>query len=192
MIENRNKTVIGRILPNPCGTWDDSRVYDKLDFVIFDGSGYVANVQNKGYIPAVNNKQWTLVVERGEQGVRGERGPKGDEMPVFTGVWDEDRTYNYYEVVLYQGSSWICMSETSTGDVPAAGSDTWVTICTGFNYVVKNQEIILKDNDDQNISPRTFTSTVYDKESGEKLSKTIEDLTNRVIHLETLLALHDR
>ena len=62
---------LGPVGYNPTGTYNNSREYEKLDVVTYQGSSYVAITNSVGKSP-LNTTYWNLVAEKGETPTRGE------------------------------------------------------------------------------------------------------------------------
>jgi len=79
-------TVIGRIVPMPCGTWDNSIVYKKLDIVYYQGMSYIAKKEVPINTPVTNTEYWQIMTsttqgatgDKGETGATGPTGPTGN------------------------------------------------------------------------------------------------------------------
>lgn len=79
---------LGRVSIVPRGTWNTDTVYNRLDAVVHEGSGWLAKKQNIGQMPVEGSDAWQLLAERGadgrqgpkgDTGATGSQGPKGDQ-----------------------------------------------------------------------------------------------------------------
>lgn len=212
--------VIGRVIPNPRGTWDNETTYEKMDFVIFRGNGYVCKQENTGKLPEIYGSCWVLVVEKGEKGDKGDRGEIGVNAPVFIGTWDKNKAYNMYDVVEYNGSSYICMQDSVVGlkpsdeavavEVDAAaeedGSESeiepkvvWRTVCKGVAYKIQKNGEISFYNDEVVTGIKTYTTNVYIKTTDPKtlvttestLQKKIDQMQSQIDNLIKVLKKYD-
>lgn len=77
--------IIGKVLPTPKGTWSASKMYDKLDFVTYKGSGYVSLKATDDKRP-ISEVYWEHVFIKGE--------------------WDEHKNYTLLEVVTCAGQGY--------------------------------------------------------------------------------------
>lgn len=72
-------TKLGRVSLVPRGEYDPSAVYDRLDVVEYNGSGYLVLADGiKGITPATG-PDYMLLAERGETGPQGIPGPQGEQ-----------------------------------------------------------------------------------------------------------------
>lgn len=120
------RTVIGRVLPKHRGEWKPDTEYERLDFVVCGGSGYICMEYNMSIHPMTDNagKYWKLIFQKGE---RGRDGMPGVGCPVFVGDWNRKTTYSHFDIVRYNGDCWLNTSrDGSTGIEP--GSETGSTV----------------------------------------------------------------
>ena len=78
-----NKIVLGKVMMIAKGNYSDNQQYEKLDFVMYNGSSYVAKQSTIGNVPT-NEDYWQLLSAKGDtgpQGIQGEKGEKGDTGP---------------------------------------------------------------------------------------------------------------
>lgn len=200
--------VIGRVIPNPRGKWSVTADYERLDFVMFQGNGYIASQDNSGKTPGSFDSVWTLVVEKGEKGDKGERGEKGSGAPVFTGEFDINRVYNENDIVEYNGSSYVCMFDETTNIKPD-GQDTvevilnretvqsprWRLACKGVSYKISPDGEVAFYNMSNVTGVKTYTDNVYVKEYDAKnvviketsLQKKLEDMDKKINYIGQIL-----
>jgi hypothetical protein len=121
---------------NPQGAWSSATAYSPLDVVVHkraqsgDGSAYICLQANSNKPPATEPSYWALLVETGEQG---ETGPSGTTLTgdigsfTWRGGWASGSSYNLYDVIRYQNSSYICVNaHTSSGaNFPGSGAGKW-------------------------------------------------------------------
>ena len=70
-------TALGRVQPNYRGEYASATIYNKLDYVSYQGSSYICKTDNVvGAVPT-NATYWQLVANKGDQGVRGYTGSFG-------------------------------------------------------------------------------------------------------------------
>jgi hypothetical protein len=127
------------------GEYNNGVTYQVNDYVTFAGSSYVMTVfiGAAGYYPSTNPGSWQLVASKGDSGSQGEVGPegpvgmpgmegpkgdKGDSVPTFVGEWNNAESYDNHEVVSYQGSSYIAVTNPTAGSQPYFGSPDWQLI----------------------------------------------------------------
>lgn len=78
---------IGKVRPVNKGAYDSSLVYEAYDYVLLNGSAWLAlKLVPAGFVPGENPDYWVLFGakgEKGEQGKQGIQGEKGEsaEMP---------------------------------------------------------------------------------------------------------------
>lgn len=58
---------LGKVLLIPKGEYDGSTTYEKLDFVTYNGSSYVAKEETRGNLPT-NESYWQLLARGGSVG----------------------------------------------------------------------------------------------------------------------------
>lgn len=113
-----SEKIIGRILPNPRGKWNKDITYEKMDFVMFEGNGYVCRKTCINSQPDMYPLTWVKISEKGEKGDRGEKGNNQDFSPNYKNKWSPDVLYDKYDIVTYEGSSWMCLRSSSIGVQP--------------------------------------------------------------------------
>lgn len=189
LVNTTRREVIGRILPNPRGEWELKVEYNRLDFVLFNGSGYVALKGNVDILPNISAETWLKIVDRGEKGEKGDTGPAGDFT--FMGEWNEKETYSKYSVVQYNGDAWTCVTDFTTGVVPGyipseddedvdlnTWKPSWELMVKGVDYRYENGEITLLDHG-QVKGVRTFIESVYD-ENNNNLSDILANMQSQI------------
>lgn len=66
--------------PQPQGTYDPQRQYKKYDFVMFNGSSFIADRDNPGILGGEEKVEgWKLMASAGKRGKEGKEGPIGKE-----------------------------------------------------------------------------------------------------------------
>lgn len=183
--EGLRREVIGKVIMTPQGEWNIKKMYNVLDYVTLHGSAYLCIKENAGYLPSKFNEYWSLLCEKGEKGDKGDRGETSAEAPVFTGTWDKDKEYEKMDVVLFNGSSYICIPTKLQGirpdyDETYLSGETnpdgdkvgevdvdlrkWQLICKGVDYKIdKNGQIVFYNADDQIQGIKTYINNVYIK-----------------------------
>ena len=61
-----NKTFLGKVGTTPKGEWSASVTYERLDWVTYQGSSYIALAQNTNSTPSDNNSNWMVAAKHGE------------------------------------------------------------------------------------------------------------------------------
>lgn len=197
--------IVGQVFPTPRGKWDANTEYKRLDFVLYNGNGYVALEGNSGKVPSLFESQWILVCERGEQGVEGQRGPAGAGLPVWCGTWNRTTVYTKNSVVEYDGSSYVCMLDDTSGISPVAGqtwtddegqsNPYWILACKGVAYKIQhNGEVVFYTGQDVT-GVKTYTTNVYTRKTNQKsgivseipLSTTLEDMSYQLDYVMGIL-----
>ena len=73
------KIQLGRVVPSYLGDWDSTKSYSKLDSVVYNSVGYIANKDvPAGVVPGTDSDSWR-VTNRGAIGPKGDKGDKGDQ-----------------------------------------------------------------------------------------------------------------
>lgn len=120
-----SEKIIGRIIPNPRGKWNKNDTYEKMDFVMFEGNGYVCRKTCVNSQPDTYPLTWVKVSEKGEKGDRGEKGNNQDFSPKYKNTWSPDVLYDKYDIVTYNASSWMCLHSSSIGVQPGTSSSDY-------------------------------------------------------------------
>ena len=73
---------LGRVRPVYKGAWDAVATYEAYDFVLYQGSAYLA-LQNvpANYVPTTQTTHWVLFGAKGSKGSKGDKGDTGDTGP---------------------------------------------------------------------------------------------------------------
>jgi len=109
------------------GAYSGLIAYSVNDVVEYLGSAYVCYVASQGVLPTDTTK-WAILVTKG---AAGDQGPKGDTGAsiVWKGDYATGTAYAVNDVVIYEGSAWVCVG-TSTGNAPSASSSYWDMMCS--------------------------------------------------------------
>jgi hypothetical protein len=99
------------------GAWSAATAYTPYLVVSRNGSSYTCTVANTNIDPATDTTHWNLIAQMGLQGNTGAAGPQGVAgTPGAAGqgynwrsAWSGAVTYNAYDCVGYQGSSYVCI-----------------------------------------------------------------------------------
>lgn len=76
---DENRVQLGRVVPSYLGDWDSTKSYSKLDSVVYNSVGYIANKDvPAGVVPGTDSASWS-VTNRGAIGPKGDKGDKGDQ-----------------------------------------------------------------------------------------------------------------
>ena len=76
---DENRVQLGRVVPSYLGDWDSTKSYSKLDSVVYNSVGYIANKDvAAGVVPGTDSDSWR-VTNRGAIGPKGDKGDKGDQ-----------------------------------------------------------------------------------------------------------------
>jgi hypothetical protein len=119
---------------NWLGDYDSGTTYADNDAVAFNGSSYICIAPTAGHDPT-DISYWNVLAEKGDTGDAGPTGATGDTGATgatgatgpqgqgFTwrGAYDNATAYSPYDVVSYNGSSYVCTSAT-TGNLPTDNS----------------------------------------------------------------------
>lgn len=91
---DENRVQLGRVVPSYLGDWDSTKSYSKLDSVVYNSVGYIANKDvAAGVVPGTDSDSWRVTNrgaigpkgdkgDKGEQGIQGPMGPQGPTGPV--------------------------------------------------------------------------------------------------------------
>lgn len=61
-----NRTFLGKVGMTPKGEWNNSTTYERLDIVSYEGSSYIAIIQNRNSRPSEDNQDWMIGAKHGE------------------------------------------------------------------------------------------------------------------------------
>lgn len=76
---DENRVQLGRVVPSYLGDWSSTKRYSKLDSVVYNSVGYIANKDvPAGVVPGTDSDSWR-VTNRGAIGPKGDKGDKGDQ-----------------------------------------------------------------------------------------------------------------
>lgn len=76
---DENRVQLGRVVPSYLGDWDSTKSYSKLDSVVYNSVGYIANKDvAAGVVPGTDSDSWR-VTNRGAIGPKGDTGPQGPQ-----------------------------------------------------------------------------------------------------------------
>lgn len=76
---DENRVQLGRVVPSYLGDWSSTKSYSKLDSVVYNSVGYIANKDvAAGVVPGTDSDSWR-VTNRGAIGPKGDKGSKGDQ-----------------------------------------------------------------------------------------------------------------
>ena len=76
---DENRVQLGRVVPNYLGDWSSTKSYSKLDSVVYNSVGYIANKDvAAGVVPGTDSASWR-VTNRGAIGPKGDTGPQGPQ-----------------------------------------------------------------------------------------------------------------
>lgn len=137
------------------GAYDGGTTYAPTDWVTYNGSSYVCILASTGNLPT-NVTYWAVLASKGD------KGDTGDPWDAFKGAYNAGTTYAVNDVVSYDGSSYICILE-STGNVPtnvtyfsmlAAGGEDGDDGADGIYSAI----VILLDKKSSGTHGGTFTS----------------------------------
>lgn len=105
------------------GLWTASTVYKINDVVVSGGSLFISKTDHAsvaGSDPAISTTNWTRIT----QGYTNK------------GTWASGTAYRIYDVVVYNGSTWLCIgNHTALGtDIPPSRLDLWSIFVQGMNW----------------------------------------------------------
>ena len=76
---DENRVQLGRVVPSYLGDWSSTKSYSKLDSVVYNSVGYIANKDvPAGVVPGTDSDSWR-VTNRGAIGPKGDTGPQGPQ-----------------------------------------------------------------------------------------------------------------
>lgn len=125
---------LGQVRPVYRGSWNSADMYVTYDFVIYNGSAYLALKDvPPNYEPSSQNEYWALFGAKGEPGTPGAAGApgeKGDRGPALSHRWDgtflsiqnPDGSFPDQGVNLQGPAVPLSNSVTSTSETDAASS----------------------------------------------------------------------
>lgn len=111
------------------GTWNASQTYSIDQYVVYNGTLYIAANLSLDLPPVNNTSAWSYVLGPivgpvGLPGLPGLNGSSGESF-VFVGYWNASNAYTAGNIVIYNDSSvWVAL-DNSTGSVPSNSSMDW-------------------------------------------------------------------
>jgi hypothetical protein len=119
--ETTRQTAINELVHK--GEWISTTAYKVRNIVSLNGSGYMCIADNTNISPP-NATYWKLVSSKGDQGIQGIQGVQGiqgiqgEEGLFWKGAYSSTTAYVVDDAVSYNGSSYICISNTTAGTDP--------------------------------------------------------------------------
>ena len=115
------------------GVYASTTNYALNDIVLYGASSYISLIAgNDGNTPALNPPQWGLLAEggtgigpAGPAGPAGSTGPQGVPGLGYQGAYASSSNYALSDVVEYQGSSYISLSNSNSGNTPPLSPSQW-------------------------------------------------------------------
>jgi hypothetical protein len=115
------------------GVYESTVNYALNDIVLYGASSYISLIAgNDGNTPALNPTQWGLLAEGGNgigpagpAGPAGPTGPQGVPGLGYQGAYASSSNYALSDVVEYQGSSYISLSNGNHGNTPPLSPSLW-------------------------------------------------------------------
>lgn len=110
-------------------TWTTATAYEPYDVVFEDGSSYVcilSHTSGSTTQPGVGaswETNWSLLAQRGGQGIPGDEGPPGQSF-ILQGTWDSGTAYDIGDMVYHDTSFWVAL-EANTNQEPGVEPE-WV------------------------------------------------------------------
>ena len=138
------------------GDWAAQNYFVNDAVKFSDGNSYVCILDTTSQQSPLNTTYWDILAEKGDMGPVGQTGPSGDLN--WRSTYDNEVTYNDNDVVEYNGSSYRCNTNGTSGIVPnppttteweflakkgADGSGSNVTIHSGGSPVPNTPHNIL-------------------------------------------------
>jgi len=168
------------------GNYNDATNYLQNNIVSYLGSGYMCILSSQGNLPT-NTTYWKLISSKGDkgdtgeqgiqgiQGIQGEQGLKGDIGINWLGNYDNLITYNINDGVFYQGSSYICIQE-STGNIPTKLDNLyWDLIAENGSNGVSEWDDIQNKPTFATVATTGSYNDLLDKPSSSSANMVIED-----------------
>jgi hypothetical protein len=122
---------------NWAGPWSSTNTYNVGDAVSYLGSSYIAVTGNTNVIPSSDENTWNLLAAAGEvgpQGATGLNGISGTGIPqglYWRGNYSTLTSYNAYDCVAYNNSSYICTANGTLNKEPDNNPAYWGVLCVG-------------------------------------------------------------
>jgi len=113
-------------------TYDNVRAYTTSDAVSHNGKLWLCIQAVTGVEPTIGDPNWTVIVEKGDQGLQGDQGVQGPsgygvgDLIIFTN-YDPAMTYTTVNIVSYNGKLWV-PNNTITGSAPVEGNPNWTKV----------------------------------------------------------------
>jgi hypothetical protein len=105
------------------GAWSNTQHYGMLNVVTYQGSSWIALAPSIGVIP-VAGAVWALLASVGSTGAPG-------PIVNWRGAYATGTTYALYDSVSFNGSSYLSIQTSNTGNSPASSGSWWGLIAAG-------------------------------------------------------------
>lgn len=112
------------------GEWNNTAAYKKNNNVTYNGSVYLALVDNQNSDPETETNKWQKVANKGERGAKGDKGDPGIGT-TYKGIYNHEETYGLNDMVSYKGELYCCTSHSSTGAYPSDASKWDLLVAKG-------------------------------------------------------------
>ncbi|MBX9937662.1 MAG: hypothetical protein K2Y32_00330 [Candidatus Obscuribacterales bacterium] len=100
------------------GAWSNATAYVVNDAVAYNGTSYIAVVNNTNSAPPSAN--WNVLASKGDAGTNGTNGIDGLPGLAWKGAWSNATNYVVNDGVSYSGSSYICIAAHINSAPPSA------------------------------------------------------------------------
>lgn len=107
------------------GTWSSTVSYKQWNVVSYQNQSYLCLLGNSNTSPT-NTTYWSLIAA---QGGIGPQGPAGAALS-YIGTYSSLATYQINQLVTYNGSTYICLQNNTTNQVPT-NTAYWTLFVTG-------------------------------------------------------------
>lgn len=112
------------------GEWNNTTAYKKNNNITYNGSVYLALVDNQNSDPETETNKWQKVANKGERGAKGDKGDPGIGT-TYKGIYNHEATYGLNDMVSYKGELYCCTSPASTGIYPSDTSKWDLLVAKG-------------------------------------------------------------
>jgi len=165
---------------NHKGAYSSTTTYQPRNIVTYNGSSYMNIVSSTGILPT-NLNNWQLIGSKGDKGDKGDTGQTGTSF-IWKGEYSNDASYVVNDVVQYNGSSYICISNC-IGIIPTDTSNWKLLAQKGVDGAGRVESVNgqvgavvldLKDLNNVNLEPvlESGEILIYDSVSGNWINKT--------------------
>jgi hypothetical protein len=118
------------------GDYATSSTYSLYNVVYYDGSSYISTgTATPGLTPSSITASWNILAQKGEVGATG-------TSFVWNGSFVTLSTYTLYDVISFDGSSYISITTSNFGNTPSTATQSWNLVASKGDTGLSFNELI--------------------------------------------------